>query len=115
MSDAYFSSGGGLKLKGGGGVIKKKKKKTVVEKPPVESDSIKSKEDPTESFNDSKSSAGSATMTEAERRFEETRRKRAAEKAAKTASKSHKERVAEFNAYLETLSEHHDIPRVGPG
>ncbi|KAJ3287872.1 hypothetical protein HDU79_005373 [Rhizoclosmatium sp. JEL0117] len=114
MSDAYFSSGGGLKLKGGGGVIKKKKKKTVVEKPPVESDSIKSK-DPSESFNDSKSSAGSATMTEAERRFEETRRKRAAEKAAKTASKSHKERVAEFNAYLETLSEHHDIPRVGPG
>ncbi|KAJ3379337.1 hypothetical protein HDU84_006735 [Entophlyctis sp. JEL0112] len=66
-------------------------------------------------------------MTEAERRFEETRKKRleftvclswivkAAEKAAKTAQKSHAERVQELNKYLESLSEHHDIPRVGPG
>jgi protein FAM32A len=31
------------------------------------------------------------------------------------ASKSHKEKVAEFNEYLGKLSEHHDIPKVGPG
>jgi protein FAM32A len=28
---------------------------------------------------------------------------------------SHKEKVAEFNKYLENLSEHHDLPKVGPG
>jgi protein FAM32A len=29
--------------------------------------------------------------------------------------KSHRERVAEFNTYLQNLSEHYDIPKVGPG
>lgn len=29
--------------------------------------------------------------------------------------KSHKERVDEFNSYLEKLPEHNDIPRIGPG
>lgn len=30
------------------------------------------------------------------------------------AMKSHRERVNDFNAALEQLSEHHDIPRVRP-
>lgn len=34
------------------------------------------------------------------------------EKAAKAATKTHKERVAEFNEKLENLSEHYDIPKV---
>lgn len=34
------------------------------------------------------------------------------EKAAKAAAKTHKERVAEFNEKLESLSEHYDIPKV---
>jgi hypothetical protein len=29
------------------------------------------------------------------------------------ASKTHKDRVQEFNSKLEMLSEHHDIPKVG--
>lgn len=29
--------------------------------------------------------------------------------------KSHKERVEELNRYLSSLSEHHDMPRIGPG
>ncbi|KAJ3119891.1 hypothetical protein HK100_000114 [Physocladia obscura] len=127
MSDAYFSSGGGLKLKGvasGSGVSKKKKKKAAsVEKapeliagesefesalqgdggelPPVSRAAVEETANP--------------AMTDAERRFEETRKKRAAAAAAKTAQKSHAERVQDLNKYLESLSEHHDIPRVGPG
>lgn len=53
--------------------------------------------------------------TEAEIKFEEVQRKRLEAKTEKIAAKSHKDRVAEFNNYLESLSEHHDIPRVGPG
>ena len=77
------------------------------------------------------SSSNSEKKTAAERRFEEVQRKRVrhdlfhavgwdsyssalqlAEKVAKLASKSHKDRVSEFNAKLEALSEHHDIPKV---
>jgi len=35
-----------------------------------------------------------------------------AERVAKLAGKTHKDRVNEFNAKLEALSEHHDIPKV---
>lgn len=31
------------------------------------------------------------------------------------ASKSHRERVQEYNEHLSTLTEHNDIPKVGPG
>jgi protein FAM32A len=37
------------------------------------------------------------------------------ERVAKQAAQSHRDRVAEFNQKLENLSEHHDIPKVGPG
>lgn len=37
------------------------------------------------------------------------------ERIAKAAAKSHKEKVSEFNSKLEQLSEHYDIPKVGPG
>lgn len=33
---------------------------------------------------------------------------------AKLAGQTHKDRVADFNAKLEALSEHHDIPKVRP-
>lgn len=35
-----------------------------------------------------------------------------AEKVARLANKTHKDRVNEFNSKLEALSEHHDIPKV---
>ena len=70
--------------------------------------------------------------TQAEKRFEEVQRKRVSpflgfcagisllltllrqllEKVAKQAHMTHKDRVHEFNAKLEALSEHHDIPKV---
>ena len=37
-------------------------------------------------------------------------------KQARTeAHKSHKDKVDSFNAYLDSLSEHHDMPKIGPG
>jgi protein FAM32A len=53
--------------------------------------------------------------TAAELKFEEAHRKRLEAQAEQVAAKTHKEKVAEFNAYLEKLSEHHDLPKVGPG
>ena len=51
--------------------------------------------------------------TAAEKRYDETQAKREAETSKKMALKSHRERVNEFNTYLQNLSEHHDIPRRG--
>ncbi len=67
--------------------------------------------------------------TQAQRRFDEVQRNRVscdlyavgvvlsvfiqrAERVAKLATKTHKDRVHEFNEKLEALSEHHDIPKV---
>ncbi|KIX05522.1 uncharacterized protein Z518_06394 [Rhinocladiella mackenziei CBS 650.93] len=53
--------------------------------------------------------------TEAEKRYEEQRRKRLEERLKREGVKTHKERVEELNRYLSSLSEHHDMPRIGPG
>ncbi|GAA5955478.1 hypothetical protein JCM8115_006766 [Rhodotorula mucilaginosa] len=122
-SDYQHRPGGSLKLKGGGAEAKKKKKKKS-----KSSTSQKLREEETAAaasgsgsdreVASSASASGSTAnpyKTEAERRFEEVQRKRLLDKAAKQALKSHKERVAEFNEKLENMSEHYDIPKVGPG
>ncbi|KAI8968153.1 hypothetical protein BD414DRAFT_528414 [Trametes punicea] len=136
-SDYDFRPGGSLKLKGGvtdGGIVKKKKKSKSKDKEKEKSASpgeerlkaleraIKEEEtrasSPSGSGRDSPAAVGMSSgdrKTAAERRFEEAQRKRLADKVAKLARKSHKDRVNEFNAKLEALSEHHDIPKVGPG
>jgi hypothetical protein len=53
--------------------------------------------------------------TAAEKRHDEKMVEREGEKTRKMAMKSHRERVNDFNAALEQLSEHHDIPRVRGG
>jgi protein FAM32A len=53
--------------------------------------------------------------TAAERRYDERMEKQQEKIVEKMASKSHRDKVADFNAYLSKLSEHHDIPKVGPG
>ncbi|KAI7361608.1 hypothetical protein KC354_g7952 [Hortaea werneckii] len=53
--------------------------------------------------------------TEAQKKQEELRRKRLEERLRKEGIKTHKERVEELNKYLSGLSEHHDMPRIGPG
>ncbi|RDL41240.1 uncharacterized protein BP5553_01219 [Venustampulla echinocandica] len=54
--------------------------------------------------------------TASERAYEETRRKRLQERLLREGPpKTHKQRVEELNKYLSNLSEHHDMPRIGPG
>ncbi|KAL3428251.1 hypothetical protein PVAG01_01760 [Phlyctema vagabunda] len=135
-SDDYSSSiGGGLKLKGvSGGAIKKSKKKGSKKngssnstKKPVDATAIqKALEDEDAAASTTAPGARedelreaeedlNASKTEAEKRKEEMRRKRLAERLEKEGVKTHKERVEELNKYLSNLSEHHDMPRIGPG
>ncbi|TKY74646.1 FAM32A protein [Spatholobus suberectus] len=51
----------------------------------------------------------------AERRFLQQTQKLELQRLAKMASRSHRDRIQEFNQYLANLSEHYDIPKVGPG
>ncbi|KAF7307092.1 hypothetical protein MIND_00502500 [Mycena indigotica] len=123
MSDSSydFRPGGSLKLKGvaDGGIKKKKKKsKTKPESEERLKDLIREEavasgsSQPGSGSNSPAPSAPSDRKTDAERRFEQIQRRRLSEKVAKVAAKSHKDRVSEFNAHLESLSEHHDIPKV---
>jgi protein FAM32A len=117
---------------------KKKTKTTNVAEPDRELDPVKASlleedtrkaESPEGSGRNSPSvSGGNPKKTEAERRFEEVQKRRVrnadlqnfllltstqlAARVAKLAHKTHKDRVGEFNAKLEALSEHHDIPKV---
>ncbi|KAH6783594.1 hypothetical protein C2S52_008553 [Perilla frutescens var. hirtella] len=54
-------------------------------------------------------------LTPAERRYMEQWQKIERDRLAKAAKKSHRDRIQEFNQYLANLSEHYDIPKVGPG
>jgi protein FAM32A len=53
--------------------------------------------------------------TAAELRADDLRRKNLLERLRKEGVKTHKESVEEFNRGLARLSEHHDMPRIGPG
>ncbi|XP_078438556.1 7-dehydrocholesterol reductase-like protein [Wolffia australiana] len=55
------------------------------------------------------------SLTRAEKRYIEQRDNIDIKKLAKTANKSHRDRIEDFNQYLANLSEHYDIPKVGPG
>lgn len=54
-------------------------------------------------------------LTPAERRYIEQRERIDTRRLAKTANKSHRDRILDFNQYLANMSEHYDIPKVGPG
>ncbi|CAH2050556.1 unnamed protein product [Thlaspi arvense] len=54
-------------------------------------------------------------LTPAERRYMEQKENIDAHRLAKTANKSHRDRIQDFNQYLANMSEHYDIPKVGPG
>ncbi|KAI0778362.1 hypothetical protein BD413DRAFT_508652 [Trametes elegans] len=131
-SDYDFRPGGSLKLKGGvsdGGIVKKKKKSKSKDKEKAASpgeERMKALERAIQEDTKTSSPSGSGRnspaiasasdrKTAAEKRFEEVQKRRLAEKVARLANKTHKDRVNEFNSKLEALSEHHDIPKVGPG
>ncbi|KAL0088371.1 hypothetical protein J3Q64DRAFT_1725334 [Phycomyces blakesleeanus] len=107
-------SKGSLKFKGSDSPIKKKKKKAKSEREKF----ARAIQDEADGQKQEDSAAHRVTVvekTEAERKFEETKLKRQMERVAKAATRSHKENVYEFNKKLEHLSEHYDIPKVGPG
>lgn len=54
-------------------------------------------------------------LTPAERRYLERWQQLEAKRLLKNASASHRDRIQKFNQYLANLSEHYDIPKVGPG
>ncbi|CAN4077181.1 unnamed protein product [Withania somnifera] len=54
-------------------------------------------------------------LTPAERKYLEQWEKLNIKRLAKEATKSHRDRLQEFNQYLANLTEHYDIPKVGPG
>ncbi|KAF7138365.1 hypothetical protein RHSIM_Rhsim07G0208100 [Rhododendron simsii] len=54
-------------------------------------------------------------MTPAERRYMEQKERIDVHRLAKIANKSHRDRIQDFNQYLTNMSEHYDIPKVGPG
>ncbi|KAJ5284278.1 hypothetical protein N7497_000440 [Penicillium chrysogenum] len=128
--DEYSVGGGKLKLKGSkvsGGRIEKKKKKSTKKKDEGEATQSKSESTPDMERPQSEKDEGVTSgedrererdapgKTEAEKRAEEIRRKRLHERLQREGVKTHKERVEELNKYLSRLSEHHDMPKIGPG
>lgn len=122
-SEEYKSAGGGaLRIKGAKvKKHKKKKDKTALEKnlaEPKKEESHEKEEKEEKEEEEEEEEPSRSHKTEAERRFEEARRKRLLEKAETSRPellKTHKERVEELNTYLSKLSEHHDMPKIGPG
>ncbi|KAF8782783.1 Protein FAM32A like protein [Argiope bruennichi] len=51
-------------------------------------------------------------LTKAERAFLLMKEKKQMERILEKASKTHKQRVEEFNHHLDSLTEHYDIPKV---
>ncbi|OMO76080.1 hypothetical protein CCACVL1_15930 [Corchorus capsularis] len=131
--------GGKLKLKGKAldvkaGGIKKKKKKSKKHQDEVSQVTLNDLDasadentevpvDPNEEdINDADKSSGEQKgphhddfLTPAERRYIEQRRQLDVHRLAKEANKSHRDRIQDFNQYLANMSEHYDIPKVGPG
>eukprot|EP00040_Diaphanoeca_grandis_P036275 m.230843 g.230843 ORF g.230843 m.230843 type:complete len:115 (+) comp33589_c0_seq1:75-419(+) len=107
--DAYASMGGGLKLKGLKTAGKKKKKSRKDKMRMLESTIAKS----------GKLEKGVALKaeyedqrTETQRKFDELRESRESKRIQEKALLTHKEKVDAMNKYLETLSEHYDVPKV---
>jgi len=128
--------GGKLKLKGkaldvkAGGTKKKKKQKKVRDEvaqvietelsaDKVDEESGDVNEEGTEGnskvSNEGKSGTYKDHLTAAERRYIEQRERLDRQSMAKEANKSHRDRIQDFNQYLANMSEHYDIPKVGPG
>ncbi|KAI0969783.1 hypothetical protein F4678DRAFT_463111 [Xylaria arbuscula] len=133
-ADAYSSAGtgGALKLKGAK-IQKAKKKKSKSESKDKDKSaklerSLSTQQEARDDVSDAKKGETSAHesepepeyKTEAERRHEEAMKKKMQRMLedpalASEIRKTHKERVESLNTYLSKLSEHHDMPKIGPG
>ncbi|KAL8267152.1 hypothetical protein R6Q59_004496 [Mikania micrantha] len=130
MSEYENVVSGKLKLKGkaldvkAGGSKKKKKKSRVLTDQIIQTidneisegtGTIGEEEVNDGSGSNAKGGSHLDSLTPAEKRYMEQRQKIDMQKMAKTSNKSHRDRLSEFNQYLANMSEHYDIPKVGPG
>ncbi|KAN0041158.1 hypothetical protein ACTFIV_003694 [Dictyostelium citrinum] len=88
---------------------KKKKKSKKVKNEIVDKQEQHADEEETSNIKVSK------TLTDAEKKHKEKLNRKEQKRIDKLVNKSHKEKIEEYNKYLSSLSEHHDIPKVGPG
>lgn len=126
--------GGKLKLKGkaldvkSGGIKKKKKENKHYEQNLAMIETQKSSTDTNDSESEPKLTSEAENggteaqqsvyedhRTAAEKKYEEQRDQLDVRRLARLAAKSHRQRIEDFNQYLANLSEHYDIPKVGPG
>jgi len=119
MSDYDFVSRGSLKLKSNAlsGVSKKSKKSKKKDKQEREVEEkvlkqVANEEDQSKPMANASDEGAKSWMTAAERKFLSQQEKRQLARVMSKATKSHKQRVEEFNTHLENLSEHYDIPKV---
>ncbi|KAG8200426.1 hypothetical protein JTE90_000509 [Oedothorax gibbosus] len=96
-----------LRLKKDSGIKKKKKnkKKVVLE-------DLAKVEKTTGAENTTEAKAEMVPLTKAERAFKMMKEKKQVERIMDKASKTHKQRVEDFNRHLDSLTEHYDIPKV---
>lgn len=92
------------------GELRKKKKKKDTEKEMAAS--IRRNTSPNSTPEKEAPNVVIRNYTEAECRFMERQRKMEADRILKKASKTHKEKVEDFNRHLDSLTEHFDIPKV---
>ena len=126
MSDDYdYVAKSSLKLKKTDGMVvkaKKKKKKNKIQG--IDDNKFKQMIEKLDNHSDSSNDYSGVQKTEkpskesfqwmtaAQKKFFEQQERRQTERIMTKASKSHKQRVEEFNSHLENLTEHYDIPKV---
>ncbi|XP_075300101.1 protein FAM32A [Opisthocomus hoazin] len=108
MADYEAVQRGPLRLKGGGAALGagKRKKKKAKDKAQILEHIVSSKKQEEEK------KRGLDKRTPAQVAYEKMQEKRQMERILKKASKTHKQRVEDFNRHLDTLTEHYDIPKV---
>ncbi|XP_053156713.1 protein FAM32A [Hemicordylus capensis] len=108
MSEYEAAQRGPLRLKGDAGAVSaaKRKKKKAKEKSKIVDQTVSSKKQEEERIR------ALDKRTPAQLAYEKTQEKRQIERILKKASKTHKQRVEDFNRHLDTLTEHYDIPKV---
>ncbi|XP_070562452.1 protein FAM32A-like [Ptychodera flava] len=115
MASTYTSAGGALKLKGvqNPGLKKKKKKKSKETKKILENIATRQEvtgDDEEDGAMPEKSPVDKRTP--AQKAFDKVQEKRQIQRVLEKASMTHKQQVESFNAKLDRLTEHYDIPKV---
>ncbi|XP_063226621.1 protein FAM32A [Bacillus rossius redtenbacheri] len=105
MSEYEVCAKSPLKLKNDSGIKKKKKKKDKQKL-------LEQVSKVTEVAQEEDAPVKEIKRTKAELAFQKMQEKMQTERINQKASKTHKQRVEEFNRHLDSLTEHFDIPKV---